>query len=171
MAFRVLQVVVLLNTFHQHRWRERPVGFSELDLCVDDVLHVCAARIGENAAVAEGPRAPFESPLKPTDYLPLLKRVDHAIDEAIVILDVLMADAVRVEESLDVSLRVVLSEVRVLHDVLPRMAKDGMIDIQRCADGPSSVPCRRLDIQLFERSLPEDPTVRHAVQCDTAGHA
>ena len=109
--------------------------------------------------------------MKPTDYLPLLKRVDHAIDEAIVILDVLMADAVRVEESLDVSLRVVLSEVRVLHDVLPRMAKDGVIDIQRCADGPSSVPCRRLDIQLFERSLPEDPTVRHAVQCDTAGHA
>src|SRR5438034_5817159 len=141
MAFRVLQVVVLLNTFHQHRRCERSVGLPELDLCVDDVLHVGAPRIGENAAVAEGPRAPFESPLRPTDDLPFLERIDHASNEAIVILDVVMADAVRVEERLDVSLRVVLYEVLMLRDVPPLMAKDGVIDIERCADGPSSVPC------------------------------
>src|SRR5947207_4395063 len=61
----------LSNSFLQHRRREGAKGFSPLDFVVDHGLHVGAAGITENRAIAEGTRAPFHAPLKPTDHLPL----------------------------------------------------------------------------------------------------
>ena len=44
-------------------------GSRNLIFVVDDVLHVVAARVGEDAAVAERARAPLEAALEPADHL------------------------------------------------------------------------------------------------------
>src|SRR5439155_12809301 len=101
-----------------------PIGFSELDLGVDDILHVGPARIGEDAAVAEGSRAPFKPTLVPANHLSLLKRVDDTADETVVVLQVLVADTVLIEETFDVCLGMLLAEVGVFHDVLAGVAEE-----------------------------------------------
>ena len=53
----------------QHRRRERPERFAPLDLGVEDLLHVGAARIADDRAVAERARPPFHAALKPADDL------------------------------------------------------------------------------------------------------
>ena len=58
---------VLVDRFGEHRRRERPEPLAELDLLVDDVAHVAAPRIGEDAAIAERARAPFHAALEPAD--------------------------------------------------------------------------------------------------------
>src|SRR6476646_45730 len=54
--------------------RERPKRLPALDLEVEDLLHVRAARVAQNRAVAERPRAPLHASLEPPDYLPVRDR-------------------------------------------------------------------------------------------------
>jgi hypothetical protein len=50
---------VLVYRFFEDRRREGPKFLAVLDPIVDAVAGVGPARIGEDAAVAEGPRAPL----------------------------------------------------------------------------------------------------------------
>ena len=58
---------VVVERLDEHRRRERPELLAELDPRVDDVAHVGAARIGQDAAVAERAGAPLHPALKPAD--------------------------------------------------------------------------------------------------------
>ena len=66
-------VVVLFEPFGdmllEHGRRKGPKRFAPLDLAIQNVLHVRAARIAEDRAVAERARTPFHPPLKPADDL------------------------------------------------------------------------------------------------------
>ena len=53
----------------EHAGRERAVGLAVLDPLVEDVLHVGAARIGDDRPVAERARAELHPPLEPADDL------------------------------------------------------------------------------------------------------
>ena len=53
----------------QDRGRERAEGLAPLDLAVEDVLHVGAARVAEDRAVAERARPPLHAALEPADDL------------------------------------------------------------------------------------------------------
>ena len=46
-------------------WREGTKDFAVLDAAIQNVLHLRAARVGQNAAIAERARAPFRGALKP----------------------------------------------------------------------------------------------------------
>ena len=51
----------------EDRRREGAKDFAVLDAAIQNVLHLRAARIGQNAAIAERARAPFGAALKPAD--------------------------------------------------------------------------------------------------------
>ena len=74
---RVLELVKFFDPLDQDGRREGAIGLPELDLGVDDVLHVGAARVGQDAPVAQRARSPFEAALGPADHLPLFEGGDH----------------------------------------------------------------------------------------------
>ena len=53
----------------EHRGREGPKRFAPFDLGIENGLHVGAARIAHDRAVAERARPPFHAPLEPADDL------------------------------------------------------------------------------------------------------
>ncbi len=55
------------DLFLEDRGRERAKRFPPLDLGVEDRLHVGAARVADDRAVAERARAPFHAALEPAD--------------------------------------------------------------------------------------------------------
>src|SRR3989449_9365992 len=88
----ILQVVELVGALHEDRRCEGPIRLPELDLGVDDVLHVGAAGIRKDASVAEGSRPPLEPPLGPAGHLARLQRVDGTGHQAVVVLPGLVGE-------------------------------------------------------------------------------
>src|SRR5262249_1875397 len=52
-----------------HRGSKWPERFAPLDLRIENSLHVSTSRIADDRAVAERPRTPFHTPLKPAHHL------------------------------------------------------------------------------------------------------
>lgn len=55
------------DKFAQDRGSKGAKGFATLDFGIEDVLHVGAARVAEDGAIAKGARAPFEAALEPAN--------------------------------------------------------------------------------------------------------
>src|SRR6476620_2562934 len=62
----------------EDRRGERPEAFAALDLSVQKILDVVAARITEDRATAKSARPPFHPPLKPADDLSVRDRLRGA---------------------------------------------------------------------------------------------
>ena len=58
---------IVVDSFFQDRRSEGAEFFAKFDFCVDELAHVRAARIRQDAAISNGPGAPFHSSLKPSD--------------------------------------------------------------------------------------------------------
>jgi hypothetical protein len=63
------QLEVLLRALREDARREGPERLAELDLRVDDVLHLGAPRVSDDRAVAERARPELEPALVPADHL------------------------------------------------------------------------------------------------------
>src|SRR4030095_12787465 len=74
------------SVFENNR-SEWPKGLAKLDLGVDDVFHLRSTRIGQDAAVAEGARAPFEPSLEPADHFLVEQCPDHPLGQLALVLD------------------------------------------------------------------------------------
>ena len=72
---RVVGLEILAGGFRQHRRTERAERLAELDAAVENVLHVLAARIGQDAAVPERARSELHPALEPADDLAVGDRV------------------------------------------------------------------------------------------------
>ena len=57
---------IVVHRAFQYRWGERAKLLPELYLEIDDVPHVAASRVSENAAVPKGAGTPFHAPLVPS---------------------------------------------------------------------------------------------------------
>ena len=79
----------LRHRIAQDRRCERPEGLAALDLEIEDVLRVGAARVAQDRTVAEGARAPFETALEPADHLAFGDRLSRAPAERGLIADAL----------------------------------------------------------------------------------
>src|SRR5688500_17960410 len=73
----------------QHRRSERPERLPQLDLGVEELTHVGAARITENGPVSERPGAELHPTLEPPDHLSLGDRARDLATEPGFLIDVL----------------------------------------------------------------------------------
>src|SRR6185436_10395319 len=58
-----------------------------LDLLVDDVAHVAPARVGEDAAIAEGARPPLHPALEPADDHPVGELGRRRVTQCVLVVD------------------------------------------------------------------------------------
>ena len=64
-----LHLEVVLYALAQHAGREGPKSLAKLDLDVHLRLHAGTARVAEDAAGAQRPRAEFHAAIEPPDHL------------------------------------------------------------------------------------------------------
>src|SRR5215510_5029579 len=62
-------IEVIANAFRQYRRREWTEGLTMLDTAVQNVFHLGAPGVSQDAASAKRARSELHSSLKPSDYL------------------------------------------------------------------------------------------------------
>ncbi len=70
-----------MNLLAQHRRGERPKAFAELDFQIHGRLHLGVARVAEDAASAQRPRAEFHAAAEPADDLAVGEQVHGAANQ------------------------------------------------------------------------------------------
>ena len=165
----------LADIFAQHRGRERPEGFAELDLEIEHRLHCRRPRVAKDRAVAQSARAEFHPPLMPADSLALGERISSARQQARLIDDIEFG-AGAAQPVLDIALRIAWPQIGAVHGIargshLAGSAADAMIGRQSCAQSPSGIAGRRLHPDIGECSIAQDFAVRHAIQRNAASKA
>src|SRR5262249_45934931 len=128
-------------------------------------------RVRQDRAIAERPWPPLEPPLAPADDLPTLQAFHDALDQALLVVDTRVRDALPAQEALDGVGAVLLPPERVLHHESPRVADPRVVRIERPTARASAVTRRGLNVHLVEGGLSQDPPVGDAVERDPAGHA
>src|SRR5258708_37136355 len=58
---------MLRRVFREYRRRKRGEDFPVLDPAIQNLLHFRTARVGDDAAIAQGARPPFGAALKPAE--------------------------------------------------------------------------------------------------------
>src|SRR5262245_24553764 len=65
-------IVVLFKPFTyvltEYRWRKWAKTLATLDLSIENILHISAARIADNRTVAQRAGSPLHPPMKPADH-------------------------------------------------------------------------------------------------------
>ena len=155
----------------EHRGREGAEALPELDLHVQGVAHLRVARVGQDAAPAEGPRA--RTPSAPGTSRRRCPRRGASRCAA----TSSRSESVRyfapapVEVLGDLGVRELRAEVGVGPGLRPRLLVDGVVDVVGDAHRAPGVARRGLHEQVLHRGLADDPAVRHAVEGDASRHA
>ena len=80
---RIGLIKVVASRLLQDRRRKRPELLAMLDAGIQDVLHIGAARIGDNAAIAKRPRSPFHPALKPAQHVAVSHNFGCALNQRV----------------------------------------------------------------------------------------
>src|SRR5262245_4116756 len=166
---RVSQVEVLFCPFGENRRGKRTERLTELDLDVDDVLHVRASRISENTSTPERARSPFEPTVEPADDFACPEMSDHALDHRFGVFNLLIRDIVVAKKCVDGIRPMVLAPIGVLHDEPPWSAEHHMLCDECRTQRSASVAGGRLHIDVLEWCFFEQLGIRYAVQSHAAG--
>jgi hypothetical protein len=78
----VIRFEVLSNAVGENGGAERAEGLAVLDPAIQNVLHVIAAWVGQDAPVPQRTRAEFHPSLKPADDLTLGDLLHRAINQS-----------------------------------------------------------------------------------------
>src|SRR4051812_19265662 len=139
---------------------EWPETLAELDLEIDDGLHLLGARVPENAARTQRARAELGAPVEPTDDFALRQQARDLIEESLLTLMAVIWSVFRVEHARDVFGGVRGPEVTRLLGIRglrrSRFVQQLMPHEHRCAKRASSITCRRLNPDVLEGSLAEE---------------
>src|SRR5262249_30544938 len=159
----------------QHRRRKRTEALAILDPQVERLLHVGAARVGDDRAGAERARAELHAALEPADRVAGDETVDGTGNHRVV-RAALERGTGGCEPLLDLALSKGRTEIAAGHGVgavaavhVARLAGVKMIGRERSADGSAGVACRRLNPDALEGAVAQQLAVAHAVERDTPG--
>ena len=163
------------HLFAQYRWGEGAEGFAALNFLIQDVLHVCAAWIAEDAAIPKRARSPLEPALEPADDFALADGLGGGLAEGCgvvgEVLDVaafgLNAGRFGFEQGLVICITVLRAPVSVGHVEsftvfgLPLTSGEVLVSDQGCTDRTTCVSCGGLDVDILEGGVAADFTVGH----------
>src|SRR5262245_26142748 len=153
----------------EHRGCKGTERLAVLNLEVKPLLHVGSARIAEDGAGSERPRAKFHPSLKPTDRLLVYKGIDGCFEETVVV-HCLVPRTSGTQAALYLALAKFRAEKAPRHAVeaIVWPARPMQIEMIGCecrSHGPASIARRRLDPQPVD--LPRAPylSICHTIQC------
>src|SRR5882724_8156818 len=151
----------------ENRWTERPPALAVFDLRVDLVGDALHRGVAQNAAVAERARTKFHATLKPRDNFARREQIARDIGDG---RDFLVANVALLQCRLDLGIRILRAEIRVLHR-LDRVAK-GVGGVGRRTKRGAGIARGGLNEQfaIFAETL-DEPLVALHIQCYPAGVA
>ena len=158
----------------QHTRRERPEALAELDLEVHRRLHLRRPRIAEDAARAERARPELHPALEPADDLLRFQQIGDARRRVGVArrrdgTSRRRGRGTRRSRSDENAGPRKLPCWRSIEPVCPRLVEQLVPDEQRRAQRAAGVAGRRLNPDVVERPLAQQPAVGHAVERHAAG--
>ena len=168
-----LQVEPLGGPLPEHGRGERPEALAELDLEVHGGLHGRRAGIAQDAARAQGPGAELHPALEPADDLAVGQQGGDVVEQLALVGEPLAGCAVRGQGPLDLVGREARAEEAPLLGVVAvgpaGVVQELMPDEQGRAQRAAGIAGRRLDPEVVEVALAEQPAVGHAVERHAAG--
>src|SRR5713226_5743561 len=87
------------RAFFQDDGRKGAEWLAKFDLAVDDVLHLSASRIRQDAAIAERTRPPLKTSLEPSNHFARHQIVYQSVTERLIVCVALIADALSIQEA------------------------------------------------------------------------
>ncbi|EEF23782.1 conserved hypothetical protein, partial [Ricinus communis] len=170
------QVEIRVRPFGEHDGSQRAEPFALLDARIDPVADFSLARIGQDAAVAQGARPEFAAALVQREYAAPAQQVEHVAAQ-----DVGIGQVGDVQVGVEV---IVVGEggfdVVVTRDgaqvvVGPAVGAAGAGQfgeaVQRATQRGARIARRGRDEDLFERRFPQQALVGRTVQRSAAGEA
>ncbi len=155
-------------------WREGAKDFAVLDAAIQNFLHFRAARIGENAAIAQRARSPFRSTLKPAHDFSGGDVARGCFDQRRFV----EVRNLRVPRSNgDINRfahfrrRVLRAPIGVVHGEFARAAQNLMVNSKGGADGETCVARGGLHVNAFERTRVENLSVGNAIEGNATSQA
>ena len=170
-----LQVEPLGGALAEHGRGERPEALAELDLEVHRRLHGRRARVAQDAARAQGPRAELHPALEPADDLAVGQQAGDVVEQLGLVVEPPARTAPCAARDRSTSSVVKLGpEEAPLLGSRGRSGRAGLVqelvpDEQRRAQRAAGIAGGRLDPDVVEVALAEQPAVGHAVQRHAAG--
>ena len=160
----------LIGPLAQHGRGERAEEFPELDLAVDDLLHLRVHRVGENAPATERARTELHPALEPADHFVVAQDSGGALEQLgarqFFPAHLRAGCAQRRFHLRFVECR---AQIDIAQRELARVAQHGVVNVECRADGATGVTGGRLDEQTLERRLLHDFPIRDSVERATAG--
>src|SRR3989442_8843398 len=106
---RFRQHEVFLRPLRQNRRSKGAERLAELDLDVDEILHVSPPRISQDTPMPQRSRPPLKPSLKPPDDLPCLQPIHNPLYQLLFILASLIVNALLFQELFDLPSTMLLS--------------------------------------------------------------
>src|ERR1039457_1634193 len=165
---RLLKVVS--DTLFKNRRSKGAKGLALLDPSIQDVLHLGAARVDDDAPIAESPWPKLHPALEPTHDLPISDSLRCCLCE----LRVAQFAPIKTAPShhtVDLFVGKLWTGIGVLHHKRPRLLQYDIVDVVTDSKGRAGVAGCRLHEQLSEWSVEQNLSVHHRVICDSTSQA
>src|ERR1700723_2508595 len=159
---------VFAGRFFEDRRREGPEGLAVFDAAIQNFFHFRPPRIGQNAALAQRARAPFDAALKPSQNFSLGDMPRGGLNERSFFQLADLNVVARTPEFFHRAANFLGIELRtppgMIHHEFTRASQNLMIYYECRADREARVTRRGLDVNALERRRIEDAPVGHAVK-------
>src|SRR5262249_51853692 len=162
----------LRGTLRKNDGSERPEGLPVLDTLVELVLHFGRARVRQNAAVSQRAGPELRAPLEPSEYVALRQQPGGVGANVVAVCPVRFeAGGPSVERRALGVFRVGDAQVGIAHHKSARPLQDLEMAVVGAADGNAVIARSRLNPDVVESGLVDDPAIADAVEADTARDA
>src|SRR6266852_2601382 len=154
---------------------EWPEDFAVLDPAIENLLHLRAARIGDDAAISERARAPFRAALEPAENLAVSDNSSSAAQQFALrqFLDrvSLAWQAACFNRAVDFIPREPWTPICMIHRKRSRLPEYLVPHIKSRANRKPAIARGWMHVNLLEARGIENLSVRHAIKGHAAGKA
>src|SRR4026207_1411558 len=155
----------LLTEHGGRKWSKRlPMLYFE----IHDRLHFRISCVSQNATASERTGTKLHSALEPSNHFSLCQMLGGGINELFIIQPVIHR-AQCSQSGFDIVVRMSGAEMAAIHLIGDVIGRPWLVFIlipgaEGRAHGSAGISGRRLDPDVFEWSLPEDPSVPHTIK-------
>src|ERR1700686_2153276 len=144
-----------------------------LDAAIQNFFHFLPARVGDDAAIAEGPRAPFGTLLKPAENFSIgvnLRRVAHEVGLRELGHGITVArKGAGIDRVTHLVARIARTPVRVIHHERARLSENLIPHVERRPHGEAAITGSGMNVDLLKPGGVKNFSVGDAIESHAAG--